>query len=162
LLVTGGNISNNVGLPNAAIYDPANDSWVRLSNMNAGRWYPTNTTLANGDVLVVSGDVDTAQGVNRLPQIWQGATSAWRDLTGAQLALPLYPFMHLAPNGRVFASGPSQVSWYLDTTGSGSWSAVANSIYGFRSYGSSVLYDDGKVFIVGGSDPRPIPRKSST
>ena len=153
LLVTGGHISNDVGLSNAATYDAASDSWVRLPNMNAGRWYPTNTTLANGDVLVVSGDVDTVQGVNRLPQIWQGATGAWRDLTGAQLALPLYPFMHLAPNGRVFASGPSQVSWYLDTTGSGSWSAVANSIYGFRPYGSSVLYDDGKVFIVGGSDP---------
>jgi hypothetical protein len=153
LLVTGGHISNSVGLSTAATYDPASDSWVRLPNMNAGRWYPTNTTLANGDLLVVSGDVDTTQGVNRLAQIWQGATGAWRDLTGAQLALPLYPFMHLAPNGRVFASGPSQVTRYLDTTGSGSWSVVANSIYGFRSYGSSVLYDDGKVLIVGGSDP---------
>jgi len=153
LLVTGGNISNNVGLSNAATYDPASDSWVRLRNMNAGRWYPTNTTLANGDVLVVSGDVDGVQGVNRLPQIWQGATGAWRDLIGAPLALPLYPFMHLAPNGRVFASGPSKVTWYLDTTGIGSWSALANSIYGFRDYGSSVLYDDGKVLIVGGSDP---------
>src|SRR6267143_1477827 len=83
LLVTGGHISNNVGLSNAATYDPASDSWVRLSNMNAGRWYPTNTTLANGDLLVVSGDIDTTQGVNTLPQIWQGATGAWRDLTGA-------------------------------------------------------------------------------
>jgi galactose oxidase len=153
LLVTGGHISNSVGLPNAATYDPTGNSWVRLSNMNAGRWYPTNTTLANGDVLVVSGDIDTTQGVNRLPQIWQAATGGWRDLTTAQLALPLYPFMHLAPNGRVFASGPSQVTRYLDTSGSGAWSVVANSIYGYRSYGSSVLYDDGKVLLVGGGDP---------
>jgi len=153
LLVTGGHISNSVGLSNAATYDPASNSWVRLPNMNAGRWYPTNTTLANGDVLVVSGDVDTIQGVNRLPQIWEAATGAWRDLTSAQLALPLYPFMHLTPNGQVFASGPSQVTRYLDTTGSGSWSVVANSIYGFRDYGSSVLYDDGKVLIIGGGDP---------
>src|SRR3989442_7699068 len=121
--------------------------------MNAGRWYPTNKTLANGAVLVVSGDIDTTQGVNRLPQVWQGATGGWRDLTSAQLALPLYPFMHLAPDGRVFASGPSQVTRYLDTADSGSWSVVANSVYGFRSYGSSVLYDDGKVLIVGGGDP---------
>jgi hypothetical protein len=69
------------------------------------------------------------------------------------LALPLYPFMHLAPNGRVFASGPSQVTRYLDTVGSGSWSVVGSSVYGFRSYGSSVLYDDGKVLLVGGGDP---------
>jgi len=153
LLVTGGHISNSVGLSNAATYDPASNSWVRLPNMNAGRWYPTNTTLANGDVLVVSGDVDTIQGVNRLPQIWEAATGAWRDLTSAQLALPLYPFMHLTPNGQVFASGPSQVTRYLDTTGSGSWSVVANSVYGVRDYGSSVLYDDGKVLIIGGGDP---------
>jgi hypothetical protein len=153
LLVTGGHVSNSVGLSNAAIYDPASNSWARVSNMNAGRWYPTNTTLANGDVLVVSGDVDTIQGVNRLPQIWGAATGAWRDLIGAPLALPLYPFMHLAPDGRVFASGPSQVTRYLDTAGNGSWSVVANSVYGFRSYGSSVLYNDGKVLIVGGGDP---------
>jgi hypothetical protein len=154
LLVAGGHIVNGVGLPNAAAYDAASNSWVRFSNMNAGRWYPTNTTLANGDVLVVSGDIDTTQGVNRLPQVWQGATGGWRDLTSAQLALPLYPFMHLAPDGRVFASGPSQITRYLDTSGSGSWSVVANSSRdGYRDYGSSVLYDDGKVLIVGGGDP---------
>jgi galactose oxidase-like protein/glyoxal oxidase-like protein len=153
ILVTGGHVSNGVGLSTAAIYDPANNSWVRLSNMNAGRWYPTNTTLANGDVLVVSGDIDTVQGVNRLPQLWQAATGQWRDLTTAQLALPLYPYMHVAPNGRVFASGPSQTTRYLDTSGSGSWSVVANSAYGYRDYGSSVLYDAGKVLLVGGGDP---------
>ena len=27
--------------------------------MNAGRWYPTVTTLPNGDALVVSGSMDT-------------------------------------------------------------------------------------------------------
>jgi hypothetical protein len=153
LFVTGGHISNSVGLPNAATYDPATNTWVRLANMNAGRWYPTNTTLANGDILVVSGDVDTTQGVNRLPQIWQVADGSWRDLTGAQLALPLYPFMHLAPNGRVFNAGPSQTTRYLDTSGSGSWSVVANSGFGYRDYGSSVLYDDGKVLLVGGGNP---------
>jgi hypothetical protein len=153
LFVAGGHVSNSVGLPRAAIYDPTNNSWVRPSNMNAGRWYPTNTTLADGDVLVVSGDVDTTQGVNRLPQVWRPATGEWRDLTTAQLALPLYPFMYLAPNGRVFAAGPSQTTRYLDTSGGGSWSVVANSNYGYRDYGSSVLYDDGKVLIVGGGDP---------
>jgi hypothetical protein len=154
LLVAGGHVSNNVGLSNAATYDPVRNSWAALANMNAGRWYPTNTTLPNGDVLVVSGDIDTSQGVNRLPQIWRAATGAWRDLTGAQLSLSLYPFMHVAPDGRVFLSGPEQVTRYLDTSGSGSWSVVGNYNYGaYRDYGSSVLYDDGKVLIAGGGDP---------
>jgi hypothetical protein len=61
--------------------------------------------------------------------------------------------MHLAPNGRVFLSGPSQSTRYLNTAGGGSWSLVAGSSYGYRDFGSSVLYDDGKVLIAGGGDP---------
>src|SRR5512135_492959 len=31
-------------------------SWTQLPNMNEGRWYPSLTTLPNGNVLVVSGN----------------------------------------------------------------------------------------------------------
>ncbi|HEX3187659.1 MAG TPA: galactose oxidase-like domain-containing protein [Pyrinomonadaceae bacterium] len=153
LFVAGGHISNNVGEAKAAIYDPFTNSWTRLPNMNAGRWYPSSTTLSNGDVLVVSGDQDTTVGVNTLPQVWQTATNSWRNLTNAQLGLNLYPAMHLAPNGKVFMSIPSEITRYLDTSGSGLWSTVAIRQYGFRSYGSSAMYDDGKVVVAGGGDP---------
>src|SRR5436190_153902 len=62
-------------------------------DMNDNRWYPTNTTLPNGDVLVVSGWITAAQGVNVEPQVWETATNSWRNLTTAHLALPFYPFM---------------------------------------------------------------------
>lgn len=151
LLVSGGHIQNNIGLPNASLYNPFTDTWTTLPNMNAGRWYPTNTTLANGDVLVISGSVDLNVGANPLPQVFQAATGSWRNLTSAQLSLDLYPRMHLAPNGKVFNSSPSPTTRYLDTTGTGNWTVVANrSLY--RDYGGSVLYD-GKVLIMGGSDP---------
>ena len=39
--------------------------------MNAGRWYPTATVLANGDVLVVSGSIDNTVGSDPLPQVFQ-------------------------------------------------------------------------------------------
>lgn len=153
LLVTGGHIANNVGQPKAAIYNPFTNSWTPLPDMNAGRWYPSNTTLANGDVLVVSGDQDTTVGVNTLPQVWQTATNSWRNLTNAQLSLYLYPGMHLAPNGKVFMSIPSDTTRYLDTSGAGLWTTVAMRQFGFRGYGSSALYDDGKVLVAGGGDP---------
>jgi fibronectin type 3 domain-containing protein len=152
LLLAGGSITKSMGLANAAIYDPVANAFSQLPVMNAGRWYPTNTTLANGDVLVVSGDIDPTH-VNTLPQVWPGSGGGWRDLTTAQLALPLYPFMFVAPDGRVFQAGPNQNTRYLDTSGTGGWAAVANSIHGYRDYGSAVLYDQGKVLIVGGDDP---------
>ena len=137
LFVAGGHLANNVGLPNAAVYNPFTNSWTSAPPMNAGRWYPTNTTLPNGDVLVVSGDVDRTVWVNVLPQVWQIATGTWRDLTSAQLALPLYPFMFVAPDGRVFNAGPQQTSRLLNASGNGAWSFVANNNFGLRDYGSS-------------------------
>ena len=151
LFVAGGHISNWVGLPNAYTYNPLNDTWTRLPDMNNGRWYPTSTTLPNGDVLVVSGWINTGRGVNVEPQVWQTATASWRNLSAAHLALPFYPFMFVAPNGKVFCAGPSQTTRYLDVTGTGAWSSVGNSNYGTRNWGSSVMYDDGKVLLMGGS-----------
>ena len=156
LFVGGGHISNGVGLNDASIYDSQANTWARQPDMNLGRWYPTTTTLADGSVLVVSGDVDATVGVNRLPQVW--TSGAWRDLNTAQISLPLYPFMLLAPDGRVFNAGPQQTSRYLNTSGTGAWTNSATSTGGFRSYGTAVMYEPGKVLMVGGNDP---PLKSA-
>ena len=50
LLVSGGHIANEVGLNTATIYDPYFDFWTTVPAMTGGRWYPSSTTLANGDV----------------------------------------------------------------------------------------------------------------
>lgn len=153
LLVAGGHVALNYGLPNAVIYDPVANTWIQQPNMNAGRWYPTNTTLANGDVLVVSGQITPTGGNDLLPQVYQTATGTWRDLTSANLYLPLYPMMFQAPNGKVFSAGPQQATRYLDTTGTGAWSGVGNSNFGLRDYGTAVTYDVGKILLVGGANP---------
>ncbi len=153
LFVAGGHIQNNVGLANASAYDAITNTWTAFPAMNAGRWYPTTTTLPNGDALVVSGSIDNTIGVNRLPQVLELATGTWRSLTNAQLGLPLYPQMLLAPNGRIFNPGPSQTTRYLNTSGAGAWTMVGNRQFGDRSYGSAVMYDDGKVLVMGGGDP---------
>jgi len=150
LFIAGGHISDNVGLAYAYTYNPFTNSWSRLPDMNNGRWYPTATTLANGDILVVAGTIDTSTGMNLLPQVWQTATATWRNLTSAQLEQPYYPYMFLAPNGKVFSAGPSQTTRYLDTSGSGAWTVVGNNTYGTRNWGSAAMYNDGKVMIVGG------------
>ncbi|MBA3573014.1 MAG: kelch domain-containing protein, partial [Pyrinomonadaceae bacterium] len=151
LLVAGGHVDNYVGLPDAYTYKPSTNTWTRLPDMNNGRWYPTNTPLPNGDVLVIAGQIDISQGMNTEPQVWQTATGTWRNLSTAQLALPFYPFMHVAPNGKVFCAGPNKTTRYLDVAGTGAWSTVASSNYGTRNWGSSVMYEDGKVLLMGGT-----------
>src|SRR5213078_3953724 len=150
LLVAGGHLSSFIGLPNAYIFNASDNTWTRLPDMNNGRWYPTNTTLPNGDILAISGTINSELW-NVEPQVWQSATSSWRNLSAAHLELPFYPFMFVAPNGNVFCAGPTQTTRYLDVAGTGAWNSVANSNYGTRNWGSAVMYDDGKVLIMGGS-----------
>ena len=50
----------------------------------------------------------------------------------------------------VSTRGKINPSRYLDTSGSGVWTTVGNSKFGNRDYGTSVMYDEGKVLIVGG------------
>jgi hypothetical protein len=163
LFIAGGHIQNNVGLSRASLYDPFTNAWIGAPNMNAGRWYPTVTTLANGDALVVSGSIDNTVGSNTLPQVYQAGTGTWRNLSSAQLGQDLYPMMFLAPNGRVVNVGPTPATRYLDTSGTGAWSTIRNTnLNRNRSYGSAVMYADGKILLVGGADPPRTPRRSST
>jgi galactose oxidase len=153
LLIAGGHIDNDRGLPDAILFDPFTSSWSRLPDMADGRWYPTNTALANGEQLVVAGAREDKTN-NLIPEIWSPSTRLWRRLTGASRALPYYPWMFLAPNGRVFVAGPRASTAWLNTSGSGAWSSGPRTRYGAnRGYGSAVMYEPGKILIVGGDTP---------
>ncbi|MEP7227453.1 MAG: galactose oxidase-like domain-containing protein [Gemmatimonadales bacterium] len=147
LLVNGGHISDDHGLPDANLYDPTAATWSSAPPMAKGRWYPTTTTLANGQAVTIAGR-DQSGAVAVSPEVWTG--SGWRALTGASRSLPYYPRTFLAPNGKVFYAGEKQSTYYLSTSGSGSWSTVGSRRYGTRDYGSAVMYEPGKVLYAGG------------
>ncbi len=157
LLVSGGHIQSDVGLDTTTIYDPYTDSWTNGPNMSGGRWYPSTTTLANGDVLASYGnDGNDNIVINELPEVFELESTDWRALTSAELPLePLatwYPRTFLAPDGRVFFATPT--SRLLDTSGTGTWTDVAIRNDSARDwYGAAVMYDDGKVLFAGGGDP---------
>ncbi|HEX2251354.1 MAG TPA: galactose oxidase-like domain-containing protein [Gemmatimonadales bacterium] len=150
LLVSGGHLDDRKGLPDANVFDHSTGSWIPIQQMSYARWYPTNTTLANGEMLSLAGTDETGKDVE-VPEVWNG--SSWRSLTGAARRLPYYPRTFLAPNGLVFYAGELEQSAYLDPSGDGRWIPVATSLYGRRDYGSAVMYAPGKVMILGGSDP---------
>lgn len=175
LLVAGGHIADGFGEDKMSVYNPFTNEWERFDEMNAGRWYPTATTLANGDIVVMGGsfNLNGSLAVNSIPQVWDAINKRWRTLFGAKHdkqpedpnAFPTrdyypdhpdyYPFLYSAPNGQVFNAGPQQVARYLDTNGIGRWHDLAASGLEYRDYGSSVMYDDGKVLISGGNPRDP-------
>jgi hypothetical protein len=160
LLISGGHVANGVGEDKAILYDPFTNSWLPLPAMNDGRWYPSTVTLGNGDMLVVGGTATGVTDVNPLPQVWEQVTGQWRDLSGATHQAftdwpGFYPFLYVAPNGLVFDAGPHQTARYLDPTGSGAWQDVARSSLAYRDYGTSVMYSDGQVMILGGNSNEP-------
>jgi hypothetical protein len=155
LLVVGGQTGDYYyGIADATVFSEAAGGWSRPANglMATGRWYPTVTALASGDVLALGGNIVPGTH-NRIPEVWQTATSRWRQLTGASLQVKIYSWAFQAPDGRVFVAGPAQQTRYLDTTGSGRWTAAGKSNFGERMRGTAVVYDDGKILIAGGANP---------
>ncbi|HSP79187.1 MAG TPA: hypothetical protein VLQ93_11690, partial [Myxococcaceae bacterium] len=152
LLLTGGHVESHVGVKHVRIFDPFTLKWSKAPDMNDNRWYPTNTTLPNGDVVILSGETHEAGMTNPLPQVWQAETNTLRDLVTAERTLPYYPRMFLAPNGKLFFAGPWRVNRWLDTEGTGTWFDSTRSLHGGRDYGAAVMYDT-KVLIVGGGKP---------
>ena len=150
LLVSGGHISDDHGIADNSIFTPGTQSWSTSTPMLRGRWYPTNTTLANGDVVITAGRDENGVEVEE-PEVWSASTGAVRVLTGAKRMLPYYPRAFLAPNGKIFYAGEQVTTRYLDPNGLGSWSTVGNHQYALpRDYGSAVMYDEGKILYAGG------------
>lgn len=147
LFVAGGHIDDDRGLPDANLFAPYAATWASAPRMARGRWYPTVTTLANGEAVVIAGR-DSAATVVSVPEVWTG--TGWRALSGASRSLPYYPRTFLAPNGRVFYAGERQATAYLSTSSTGWWTSVGNRLYGTRDFGSAVMYQPGKILYVGG------------
>lgn len=113
-------ISELEGLRNARVYDPATNRWSQVGSMRDGRWYPTLVSLGSGETLVASGvtkllkpvypdaPLDSGLNVKRMER-FSPQTLEWTDEgPGGERSLPLYPRLHLLPNGHVFYNAAGQ------------------------------------------------------
>jgi MYXO-CTERM domain-containing protein len=152
LFVAGGHIADNYGEPWVSRFDPRTEAWSELEPMQAGRWYPTTTTLPNGDIVAAAGDISPFAGTNRFPEVYDARTKQWRTLTGAERPLPFYPFLFTTPQG-LFAAGSMVDTAFLDVTPPGRWLPVAETNASGRDYGSAVLTDaeKGRILLIGGT-----------
>jgi galactose oxidase len=147
LLVAGGHIADGLGLPDTHVFDASTQTWQAMAPMQRGRWYPTATTLPNGQVVVLAGSDEHFVNVG-IPEVWTG--SSWRALTGANRVFPWYPRTFVAPNGNVFYAGEEKTSRWLSTANAGGWTTGPSHISGVRDYGAAVMYLPGKILYVGG------------
>jgi len=147
------------GAANASVFDPVSNSFTDLPTMAHGRWYPTVTTLGDGRILTFSGLNETGI-TNTAVEIFTPTSNTWSPEYKAGWIPPLYPRLHLLPNGKVFYSGSTTKSrYYYPSTHT--WSVIATTNYAStRTYGSSVLLPltpannyKPVVMIMGGGNP---------
>jgi hypothetical protein len=169
LLVVGGHKADGDGLSQATLYDSATNTWTPTAPMTtpAGeevrRWYPTATTLPDGNVLVLSGSYfDPTRPAGKqfvivdLLQVWENGT--WKTIKKADgnplnfIGLPLYPRMHVASDGRVFMSGTNDRTLRLKTSAPGGWTEVGLRANGNRDYCPAVQYELDKIIYIGGGN----------
>lgn len=108
------------GVRSTRLFDPATNRWLRGAPMTYGRWYPSLVTLADGSVFVASGvtklvkpvysDHPLMSGTNvEQTETYDVRTGRWTD-NGPTAAhpLPLYPRLHLLPDGHVYYDAGGQ------------------------------------------------------
>ncbi|EDM47883.1 galactose oxidase-like domain-containing protein [Marinobacter algicola] len=108
------------GIKNSRIFDEETNTWRQSGDMTYGRWYPSLVTMGNGNVFVASGVTKLLKPVYPEDPLNSGRnvvqTETYNPCAGtwtqnpstADRSLPLYPRMHLLPNGHVFYNAGGQ------------------------------------------------------
>ncbi|HYM74918.1 MAG TPA: galactose oxidase-like domain-containing protein [Candidatus Dormibacteraeota bacterium] len=128
------------GVNQDAVYDPTTGVFTNQVSMARGRWYPTGTVLSDGTVFVFSGQ-DENDVTNNTVEIFTAntGTGSWTTPVTANWVPPLYPRMHLLPDGRLFYSAPGPTAKFYDLT-TQTWTDCCTTNFGLkRTQSTSVL-----------------------
>jgi hypothetical protein len=110
------------GVKNSRIFDASAQKWALGPTMTYGRWYPGLVTLADGELLVTSGvgklikpvyptsPADSGTNVKQSETLTLGsADPKWVvNPSSADKSLPLFPRLHLLPDGHVLYDAAGQ------------------------------------------------------
>jgi hypothetical protein len=161
VLTVGGNVQYNPfrGMRTTTVFDPVTEQFSQVQDMARGRWYPSNLALADGRTMTFSGWTDTG-GTNQAVQFYT-VPDGWSAEFPAPFTPPLYPWLHLLPDGRVFESGAQTDSHIFDPITRTWTTGVAETLYTEeRTFGSSVLLPlrpaenyRARIMIMGGDNP---------
>lgn len=140
LFVSGGNEStdcDNQGRNVLHTFDPFTSRWEFLGEMNAARWYPSNLTLGDGRIMMLSGLDDSCQ-LNPTMEIYSQSDGV-ELVSSGQRRIELYPRVHLLSSGEVAHVAPESDTYLFDLA-EPRWRRVGSTRSGRDRYeGSSFL-----------------------
>jgi galactose oxidase len=168
VFVNGGDDSHT---RTTSIYRWQTDDWTRPASMVESRWYNSSVTMPDGRVFTLAGN--RTSGLSGTGEIWNGST--WSFLGWATIGAITsgqatssrameHPRLHIAPNGKIFISGPTnRMQWY--DVAAGSITSAGNRGDDEVSQNDiTVMFDVGKILKAGGnvSYDRSITRSDGT
>ncbi len=156
VLMSGGDARplgrNNSGIRDATLYSAVDKTVNRANDMQYARWYPTSTTLPDGDIVVVGGrnfdNVHTAT-----PEVYSTVNGNWRALSNASTAAYsyFYPRQFVAPDGRIFGISGKNM-FYLSTDGNGALTDAGDlPNFAHGTTATAAMYQPGKILYTGGA-----------
>jgi hypothetical protein len=167
LLYAGGTKSYDAfkGETSTYLFDPVLEGYIRVSDMDGGRWYPTLVATGDERAVAVSGwSVSGDPILNETPESFaeQFGWSAW----SRSVRFPLYPHLFLLTDGRLFYSGAHVFGTHDVKPG---WLDLAAQTYAAMTSGIPASFDldhrdqaasvlmppaqDQEIMVMGGGDP---------
>ncbi len=127
--IGGMGVSEIEGIRTAQVFDPEANTFTEIDSMKYGRWYPTLTTLPDGDINVVGGvtrlvfdsqlsNVRRTETLDAAGTPEAPATFEWSEnytSMASENSLPLYARMHLTPDGKLFYAANGQMNGFGPT-----------------------------------------------
>ena len=95
------------------LLDPFTLEWTEGPEMSVPRYYPSNVTMGDGSVMVLSGNTSNCTLTPKMEMFYpdKGVDGKIKGVSPGKRQLMLYPRVHLLPDGRVVHTGPEESTW---------------------------------------------------
>ena len=150
-------IGGRYTIEHSSFYDWRTNRWVRADDMHDRRWYPTSVALPDGDVFTVSGSggPNTAELFDHNANQWKRLSGInWQPVAAADgFESHWWPYLFVAPDGKMFHFGPTETMHWVDASGDGSRVSASLSVPGdhYPKHAGVVMYESGKFLVAGGA-----------
>lgn len=140
------------------------ETWSPGPDMNLPRWYPSVVTLSNGETQIVLGNYINGFSANNSPlggdntdlEFLQSNGTLRNTPGGFPRSLPNYPYLHIAPDGRLIViSGTTGSGLAYDPATGGFNTTGVYYLNEAHDQATTAMYDKGKVLVIGGRQYPP-------